>query len=240
MPNFRPWPSRVLVDSENAEIANTALAALKTVAVASTVTAGTVAVSNIETIETELIAPVLVAGSTQVLSSTLSVVGVKQGTFIIDHAKASTAAFTTNGPEYRIEVSAESTNDDTWRPLASFVAGSAVAASAAASSDVAAGTTLIKITSGTAMVLGDIVCFTNPASSAEWTRATVVTGTASYVPQDATRFGHASATGIFGGGEHFVASVDLESVTRVRVVVNNNNSSGTQPIVARAALITAL
>jgi len=236
--NFRKYPGRTPYTGDGDDMFDETADAMKTVAVASTASAGTVAVSNTETIETELIAAASVAASLQIVSSTLSVVGVKRGTFIIDHAKANTAAFTTNGPEYRIEVSAESANNDTWRPIASLVAGSAVAASAAASSDVAIGTSLVKITSGTAMVLGDIICFTS--GTIEWTRATAVTGTASFNVQDATRFDHASDTGIFGGGEHFVVSADLEAVTRVRVIVNNNNSSGTQPIVARAALITSL
>ncbi len=199
---------------------------------------GSIKISVVETIETELFAPAVVAGTTVSISSVISLVGVKKATFFIDHSKASTAAFTTNGPEYRVEVSQQSSENDTWRAIASFNAGSAVAASAAASSDAAAGTTLVKITSGTAIPARDIICFTNPASSAEWVRSTIATGTASFNVQEATRFAHVSATGLFAGAEQFVVSVETEAFTRARVVINNVASSGTQPILARAACIT--
>ena len=205
---------------------------------AGTASAGTVAVSSTKTIQTEIYAPTVVAATTIAISSVVDLTGVKRATFFIDHSKASTAAFTANGPEYRVEVSQQSSENDTWRAIASFNAGSAVAASAAASSDVAAGTTLVKITSGTAIPARDIICFTNPASSAEWVRSTIATGTASFNVQEATRFAHASATGLFAGAEHFVVSVDARAYTRARVVINNVASSGTQPILARAACIT--
>jgi len=201
-------------------------------------TAGIIKTANVETIETELYAPTLVAATTIAISSVISLVGVKKATFLIDHSKASTAAMTTNGTEYRVEVSQQSSGNDTWRPVASFNAGSAVAASAAASSDCAVGTTLVKITSGTAMPARDMICFTNPASSAEWVRSTIATGTASFNVEEGTTFDHASATGLFGGAEQFVVSVNTEAFTRGRVVINNVASSGTQPILARAACIT--
>ncbi len=207
---------------------------------AGTAAAGTVAVSNTETIQTELFAPAVVAATTVSISSVISLVGVKKATFFIDHSKGNTAAFTTNGPEYRVEMSEQASGNDTWRPVASFNAGSAVAASAAASSDAAAGTILITITSGTAIPARDIICFTNPASSAEWVRSTISTGTASFNVEENTTFSHASGTGIFAGAEQFVVSVNTEAFTRGRVVINNVASSGTQPILARAACITEL
>src|SRR3990167_6709284 len=166
-----------------------------TVLGAGTAAAGTVAVSNIETIQTELYAAASLAASAQAVSSVLSVVGIKHATILIDHSRAATASFGTNGTEYRVEVSAQSANNDTWRPIASVLASSAVAASAAASSDAAAGTTVVNITSGTAMARGDIICFTS--GTIEWVRAVSVSGTASFTVQDATRYGHASATGMF-------------------------------------------
>lgn len=203
---------------------------------AGTASAGTVAVSNTETIETELFAAASVAASSQALSSTISFAGVKKAIIFIDHARSATAAFGTNGTEYRIEVSQKATGNETWRPIASVLASSAVCASAAASSDCAAGTTLVTITSGTAMTRGDIICFTS--GTIEWVRATAVTGTASFAVQDATTYGHASATGLFGGAEHFALTLNTESVTRGRVVVNNNASGTTIAVFSRIACIT--
>jgi len=203
---------------------------------AGTAAAGTVAVSNIETIETELKAAATVAASTQALSSTISVVGFKRATFFIDHGRAATAAFGTNGTEYRVEISSTATGNHQWRAMTAISAGSAVCGSGASSSDCAAGTTLVTITSATAMVSGDIICFTS--GTIEWVRAVAVTGTASFNVQDATTYAHVSATGMFGGGEHFVLGLDMSAATRARVVINNNASGTTQPIVSRIGCIT--
>lgn len=189
-----------------------------------------------KTIQTELFAAASVAASTVVLSSTLDVSSIKSALIFIDHGRAATAGFTTNGTEYMVQVSQQAANNDTWRTLASFLAGSAVAASAAASSDCAAGTTLLTITSGTALPANDNIVFS--AATIEWVRSTTATGTASVNLLDATRYGHASATGLFAGAEHFTANLNLQAATRLRVVINNRASAGTQPIVARVAAIT--
>lgn len=203
---------------------------------ASTANIGDIDVLNTETILTELRAAGTLAASTVVLSSTISVAGVKRATVFIDHSRAATAAFTTNGTEYRVDISQKASGNDTWRALASVLASSAVAASAAASSDCAAGTTLVTITSGTAIPANDNICFTS--GTIEWVRSTIATGTASFNIIDGTTYGHASATGLFGSAEHFVVSLNLEAATRLRVVINNQASAGTQPIVSRIACIT--
>src|SRR3990167_2272964 len=133
---------------------------------------------NTENIQTDLLTAQTIAASTNVLSSTVSVVGVKRATAFIFHSRAATAGFGVNGTEYRIEVSAQSSGNETWQPIASVLCGSAVCNSAAASSDCAAGTNLITITSGTAMPARDIICFTS--GTIEWVRSTSAIGTASF------------------------------------------------------------
>ena len=193
-------------------------------------------VENTETIETDLVSAQTIAASASVLSSTVSVVGVKRATVLIFHGRAATAGFGTNGTEYRVEVSAQSSGNETWQPIASILTGSAVCNSAAASSNCAAGTTLVTITSGTAMPARDIICFTS--GTIEWVRSTVANGTASFNVLDATTYDHASATGIFSSAELFPLTFNLESVTRLRAVVNNLASGTTQPIASRIAFIT--
>lgn len=193
-------------------------------------------VRNTETIQTDLLTAQTIAASTNVLSSTVSVVGVKQALIQIYHSRAATAAFGTNGTEYRIEVSAASSGNDSWNPIASVLCASAVAASAAASSNCAAGTTLVTITSGTAMPSNDWICFTS--GTIEWVRSTTATGTASFNVLDATTYGHESATGIFGSAEKFALTLNLEAVTRMRAVVNNLASGTTNPVASRITLIT--
>jgi hypothetical protein len=193
-------------------------------------------VLNTETIQTPLLAAQTIAASTNVLSSTVSVIGVKSVLLFIDHARAATAAFGTNGTEYRVEVSEQATGNDTWSPIASVLCASAVCNSAASSSDCAAGTTLITITSGTAMPTTGYTVFTS--GTIEWVQPTIATGTASFNVLDATRYAHVSATGIFSGGEKFVMNLDVEAATRMRVVVNNIASATTQPIASRIAYNT--
>ena len=109
-------------------------------------------VRNTETIQ-ELYAAASIAGSTQVLAATLAVSGVKRATFFILHGRAGSAAFGTNGTEYRIEGSAASSGNNSWVSLASVLAASAVAQTLAASSNVAVGDTTVTILSGTAVTL---------------------------------------------------------------------------------------
>lgn len=189
-----------------------------------------------KTIQTDLISAQTIAASTNVISAATSITGVKKAAIHIFHGRASTAAFTTNGTEYRVEVSAQSSGNEAWQPLVSVLCSSTVCSSAAASSNCAAGTTLVTITSGTAMSANDIICFTS--GTIEWVRSTVATGTASFNVLDATTYSHASATGMFGSGEFFPLTLNLEAAVRLRAVVNNIASAGTLPIASRVALIT--
>lgn len=197
---------------------------------------GSLNVISTPTVQTALLAAQTIAASTNVLSSTVSVSGVKRVTVFIDHARAATAAFGTNGTEYRVEVSAQTSGNDTWSPIASVLCASAVAASAAASSNCAAGTTLVTITSGTAIPANEWIAFTS--GTIEWVRSTIATGTASFNILDGTTYGHASATGIFAGAEKFILSLNVEAQTRMRTVVNNLASGTSQNIASRIAYIT--
>ena len=202
---------------------------------AGTAAAGTVAVSNVETIQTELYAAASVAASTNVASTVLSLVGVKRATFFIDHGRAGSAAFGTNGTEYRIEVSEQASNNDTWRSIASILASSAVAATLASSGSHAAAAGTITILSGTAAVRDTLYLF--QTGTLEWMRSTTVSGTASFDILDGLTYAHAAGT-ISAGAEHFVLSLNVEAITRARVVINNNASGTTQAIAARIACIT--
>ena len=206
---------------------------------ASTVNIGEVDTLVTETIQTELLGITSIAASVQQLSSTLSVVGIKKATFFIDHARAGSAAFTVNGTEYRIEASQKAAGNETWRTLASVLASSVVAQTCAASGNYAAGAGTITILSGTALTLGDVYFWLNgAAASSEWLKVTAISGTASFNIQDGLTNAQAAASAIVGKAEHFVLVADMEPITRVRVVVNNNASGTTQAIYSRIACIT--
>lgn len=193
-----------------------------------------------KTIQTELLSPQLLAASTQLKSTTLSLTGVKSATFFIDHGRASTAAFGTNGTEYRIEASEKDTGNDTWRPVASVIANSAACNSIMTGTALAAAVTTIAVVSTTTMVVGDIFVFANTTSAAsiEWCKVTSVTGTASFTILDGLTNVQASTQVMYNGGQYFPLLIDAKALTRARVVVNNNASGTTLGIYTRVACIT--
>ena len=200
-------------------------------------TAGAAKLSNVETIQTELVSAQSIAASTNVASTVLSLIGIKKATFFLDHGRAGSAAFGTNGTEYRIEVSQQASGNDTWRSLASVLASSAVAATLASSGTHAAGAGTITILSGTAAVLDTLYLF--QTGTIEWLRSTTVSGTASFTLLDALTYAHAAGT-ISAGAEHWALTLNVEAITRARVVINNNASGTSQAIYSRVACITEL
>ena len=194
-----------------------------------------------KTVQTELYAIATIAASTQAASSVLALTGIKKAAIFIDHGRANTVSFGTQGTEYRVEASQQASGNDTWRTVASVVAGSTAALAVAASADVAAGGTTIVVTSGTSITArGDLVFWANTvsAASSEWMRATQITGTASFVIQDGLRYGQDADTNIFTQAEQFAVAMATGVYTRLRVIINNNASGTTQAIYARVACIT--
>jgi len=190
-----------------------------------------------KTVQTELFAAASVAASSQVASTILDLTSIKKATVFIDHGRSASAAFGTNGTEYKIQVSMAATATNQWRTLASVSAASAVCMTAAASSNVAVGATTVVILSGTAVVAGDIMVW--PSGTIEWFTVKVPTGTASFTTADAVDFAHAAASAaIIGGGEHFAVSLDVAAATRLRVFINNLASGTTQTVYSRVACIT--
>jgi hypothetical protein len=195
-----------------------------------------------KTIESELLAIQSVAASTQLKSSAISLsAGVKKATFFIDHGRTSSAAFGTQGTEYRIEASQKASGEDTWTPLVTILAESAACLAVAASADVAVGATTVVVTSGTSIPsLGDIVFWANStaATASEWLKVITVTGTASFTILDGLTNAQDSDTDIFTKGERYSFVVDVEGITRIRAIVNNNNSGTTLAVYSRVAVIT--
>ena len=193
----------------------------------------------VKTIETELVAQTAIAASAQLVSTVFSLVGIKKVNVFIDHARAGSAAFTVQGTEYRVEGSQKASGNDTWRSIVSVVASSAVAQTCAASGGYAAGAGTITILSGTALVLGDTYYWLNgAAASSEWMKVTALTGTASFNILDGLTNAQAAASAIVGKAEQWVLVLDVEALTRMRVIVNNNASATTQAIYSRVAVIT--
>lgn len=204
-------------------------------------TLGNMVQSAVKTIQTELLASSAIAASVMVKSSELSLTGMRQATIFIDHGRATTVAFgAAGGTNYLIQTSEKAAGNDTWRTVSTFVASSAAASSALSSGAVAAAQTSIIILSSTAFVVNDLIMWANtaaPSVSTEWARVGTVTGTASFTVIDGMTNAQGSTVVITNQAEHFVTTVDVGSLTRVRVVVNN--TCGTSAIVrSRIAAIT--
>jgi hypothetical protein len=205
------------------------------------ITIGASTASIIKTVQTELMASSVVAASTMVKSSELSLTGIKQATFFIDHGRATTVAFgALGGTNYIIQGSEKAIGNDTWRALTTFVCSSAAASSALSSGAVAPLATTITILSGTAFVENDLIMWANtaaPSTSTEWARVMAVATTVSFTVLDPVTYAQGSTVVITNQAEHFVHTLNTRSLVRARVVVNN--TAGTTAIIrSRIAAIT--
>lgn len=194
-----------------------------------------------KTIQTELLTATTIAASTQTKSSVVSLTGATKVIFYIDHGRASTAAFGTQGTEYRVETSQKASGNDAWVVAATVTCASTVCLAIASSAAGTVAQTSIVITSGTAPTLGDLVSVANTATPAntEWLKVASVTGTASFTILDGLTYAYAAADTIFTQAERRTIAIDNAAYSRARIVINNNNSGTTQAIRSRIACITA-
>jgi hypothetical protein len=202
--------------------------------------AGTASISK--TVQTEIMGIRTIAASAVIASTILSLIGAKQATFFIDHGRGSTVNFAGTGTNYLLQASEKAAGNDTWRTLATFNADSTACSSALSSGAYGLAATVITILSGTAFVANDMVLIadTTSVTASEWVRVVLPTGTASFTILDGLNAAHASTEAMYNKAEHFTVTVDVGSLTRARVVVNNNASGTNQPIYSRVAVITGV
>jgi len=195
----------------------------------------------IKTIETELKALTEVAADVQSLSSILDVSAKRRVTILIDHAKDNALASVGQGTEYVVQVSEKATGNDTWRSLAAFTAAITVPTAMVSDNPEAIGATVIEC-GAVVPAIGDIVFFKNATLAlSEW--ANVVArniggGTESVTLESGLTNAQAAGT-YYTQGEHFVLTIDVEALTRLRVVCNNQKGTTNRAIVYRVAAITS-
>lgn len=191
-----------------------------------------------KTIETELKAITAVAANVQSISSELDLTGQeKQVTILIDHAKDNASASVGQGTEYVVQVSEKASGDDTWRALASFTA--AITVPTAMVADNAEVGPVIECDVATPVV-GDILFFKLAVlANSEWSNVIARVDGESVTLESTLANAIAAGGTYYTQGEHFPVTINVESITRLRVVCNNTKGTTNRAIVWRCAAITS-
>jgi hypothetical protein len=192
-------------------------------------------------IRTELKGITAVNANAQSISSELDLTGMEEVTILIDHAKDAAAAAVGQGTEYVIQVSEKATGDDTWRPVAARTAAITAPTAVATDAEEAVGQTVIECGASVPAV-GDIILFKNATiANSEWANviARVTTGGSETFTIESGLTNVQAAGTYYTQGEHFVITVSVKAMTRLRVVCNNTKGTTNQNIIWRCAAITA-
>lgn len=147
-------------------------------------------------------------------------------------------AFTVGWPNIRIEVSAKSSGNDAWIPVAWFQPGiGATLANTTLNGAITAGATSCVVAAGTNIAAGDLLFLghTTTASDYELVRVKGVSGT-TVTFEEACTNAHDNAAVVTDQAEVYVSQIDLTAVGRIRAVVDNANSGRT--ISAQVLMVT--
>ena len=176
-----------------------------------------------------------VAANGVVISSAIDV-STKIAASIFIHFGRRAATASTAGARLRIEASSKSSADGHWYPLAMFETNFAAVEAEAVSGTVNAGTNIITVASTSNLAANDIIFIDNGTiANSEWGRIKSVVTNTSVTIEDNLVNAQTSAT-LYDGAEMYVANLRLESVGRIRVVVDG--SSFTQAFAVEAHIIT--
>ena len=188
-----------------------------------------------KTIQSDPISLQSVASGTVVISTPLDVSSKFAAQFFIHFGRRAASAL--SAPViFRIEASAESSGDGHWYPLAVVSTEVALAEAEAVSGTVSSGQKVITVASTTNLSPGDPIFIDNSTiANSEWQRIkSTVTNTSVTVEDNLTNAQTGST--IYDQAQIIPIIVDLTTVTRVRVVVDNSQSG--QAIAAEVELIT--
>lgn len=176
-----------------------------------------------KTIQTALAAPQSLASNSVFISAVQTVTTVFAAALFIHFGRRSNNALTAS-VEIRVEVSAKSSGDGHWFVAANFKTKTAAVTSQAVSGTCNSGQNVVAMTATAGMTVGDIVYIDNGTiANSEWHRIKVVTTNTSITLEDNLVNAQTGST-VYPAGEIFLAQVDLSAATRLRVVVNGNNT----------------
>jgi hypothetical protein len=184
----------------------------------------------------ELLALQSVAANAVVISSAQDV-STKLAACIFIHFGRRAATALTQAVEFRIEASSKASGDGHWYPLARFVTQSAAAEAEAVSGTVNAGTNVVTVASTSNLTEADLVFIDNSTiANSEWGRIKDIATNTSITLEENLANAQTGST-IYDSAEMFVAQLDLSAISRIRLVVDADNSG--QAIAVEAHMVTA-
>ena len=184
---------------------------------------------------TSLLSLQSVASNSVVISSAVDVSSKLAATVFIHFGRRATTALT-EGMEFRVEASSQSSGDGHWYPLAAFKTNTTAAESEAVSGTVNSGTNVITVASTTNLVAGDVIFIDNGTiGNSEWGRIKSISTNTSVTIEDNLVNAQTSAM-IYDQAEMFVAQLDLSAIGRIRLVADGRNTG--QAVAVEAHLVT--
>lgn len=155
-------------------------------------------------------------------------------TIFIFFGRMATTALTV-GCRFRIEASSSSSGNN-WIPLTTFQTNVETSEEEAVTGTVNSGQKVITVDSTTNLTVGDIIFISNTTiGDSEWHRIKSVVTNTSVTVEDDLANAQTGAT-IFDRAELYVAQLDLTSIGRIRVVVDNTGTG--QQVAAKIEMVT--
>lgn len=183
-----------------------------------------------------------IASAAQVISSAVDVSAKMAIGIWIKMGRKSSSAFTAGWPNFRIEGSAKSSGNDNWAVLANFQppVGASISATTA-NGAISAGDGTCVVTSATNIAVGDYLFLghTTTASNYELVRVKGISGTTVTFEENCTS-AHDNGCVISDQAEHYYVTLDCSTQTRIRLVIDNSNSSRDIAAEARYVLLDSI
>lgn len=190
-----------------------------------------------KTSNVSILAMTAIASNTVVKSSAIDVSGKFAASIFCWLGRDDVGGVLAASAKILIQGSPDSSGDDTWQDLATFVSGLTVPEAEAVSGTEAAGETVIGVASTTNLVVGQNIFFKNATlSNSEFARIIALVANVSITVMDAIKNAQTGST-IYNQAEFFNAQLDLASMSRIRVVYD---CSGTGRSVVGYARMTTL
>lgn len=178
-----------------------------------------------KTVQTAPIAWQQVASAAQVISSAVDVSTVWAAEFFIRLGRRTGSAFTAGWPNVRIEGSSETSGNNTWIPLYQYqMQVGASIANTTINGAVSANAATFVVTAATNIAVGDVLYLEDTSTSNyEIVRVKAVSGT-TITPEDNVVNAHANSAVVTDQAEEQPCQIDLSTVKRIRVVIDNSGS----------------